>query len=254
VHLCERKVWNYELIPKANDRWSTAFLEGLLGPEVRVVASPFQEPSEGVSIAERALVDGVVRKRQLEFLTGRALARSLLMELGFPDTEILRDPDRVPIWPAGIVGSISHSVTGRVPRSEAEDHLNPNWRESSLCVVAVARTRDRLGIGIDVEPDQPVRPGLAKEICDVTEMTWVEARGDSEAGRRCRIVFSIKEAVYKAFFPRVRTVWGFNAVHTEIDLARDSFCATLPPGAGRPEVEGRVLRREGWIISGVEYS
>ena len=81
-----------------------------------------------------------------------------------------------------------------------------------------------------------------------------EAEGPAQRGRRCRIVFSAKEAVYKAFFPKVRRVWGFLEVHTKFDLEENSFYATLPPDAGRAEVEGRVLRRQGWILSGVEYT
>lgn len=253
MHLCVHFVWKIKLTSNLTDGWRASFLEGLLGAEVRALASTFQEPGSEVSASERALVRGVVRKRELEFLTGRSLARKLLRDLGFSDVDLLWDEDRVPIWPEGVVGSITHSVTGSVPRSASEDHLDPNWRERSLCAVAIARTSDRSGVGIDVEPDQPVRPGLEREICDPAEIDWVEGEGPSESGRRCRIVFSVKEAVYKAFFPRVRKVWGFHDVHTEIDLTRNTFCATLPMGAGRVEVEGRVLCREGWILSGVEY-
>jgi len=241
------------LVPESNDRSRAALVSGLLGAEVRVLASTLQEQGEGVSAAERALVRDVVRKRELEFLTGRSLARRLLRDLGYVDSELLRDDDRVPTWPEGVVGSITHSVSGAVPRTAAGEAQNPSWQENSLCIVAVARADERTGVGIDVEPDEPVKPGLENEICDTSEQTWIEAEGPSESGRRCRMVFSSKEAVYKAFFPRVREFWGFHQVHVEFDLERNAFCATLPSSAGRAEVEGRIFRRFGWIVSGVDY-
>ena len=183
--------------------------------------------------AERDLIRGVAQKRKLEFATGRILARRLLEDLGHPDFPLLRDPDRVPIWPSDVVGSISH--------------------KERLCVVAVASIRDRAGLGIDIEPDQPVTPGLEQRICLPAEEAWAAAEGPSEVGRRCRAVFSVKEAVYKAFFPRVRKVWGFHDVEVSIDLERESFRASLPATAKRADVEGRIFRRQGWILSGVEY-
>ena len=161
------------------------------------------------------------------------MARSLLEGLGHGEFALIRDNDRVPIWPLDVVGSISH--------------------KDDLCVVAVASTRDRLGLGIDIEPDQPVKPGLERQICLPSELQWVGEEGASELGRRTRAVFSAKEAVYKAFFPRVRAVWGFHEVEVAIDFAASSFRATLPKSAGRTFVNGRLLRREGWILSGVEY-
>ncbi len=135
------------------------------------------------------------------------------------------------------MGSISHTAT----------------QDRGLCVVAVARAEQHHGVGVDVEPDAPVSQGLEASICCVQELEWIAVEGRAELGRRCRIVFSVKEAVYKAFFPRVREVWGFMEVGVEIDLQGEVFRASLPKNAGRSEIEGRILRREGWILSGVDY-
>lgn len=210
-----------------------ALLTDLFEDGVQTAASALHDRSADLMPAERELIRGVAQKRKREFATGRQLARQLLEGLGHPDFPLLRDPDRVPIWPSDVVGSISH--------------------KERLCVVAVASIRDRAGLGIDIEPDQPVTPGLEQRICLPAEEAWAAAEGPSEIGRRCRAVFSVKEAVYKAFFPRVREVWGFHDVEVSIDLARESFLASLPATAERAHVEGRIFRREGWILSGVEY-
>ena len=217
---------------------NAALVSGLFSPEVRVVASPLRYDAGDLRGDERALVRGVVEKREREFATGRVLARELLRAHSHPDFELLRDDDRVPRWPSDVVGSISHTA----------------GRGEGLCVVAVSSIRDRRGVGVDVEPDEAVSAGLEAQICLPSEQAWIEAHGPDQLGRRCRLVFSIKEAVYKAFFPTVRKVWGFMEVEVEIDLSAESFSARLPESAGRAEIEGRVLRREGWILSGVDYA
>ena len=211
-----------------------ALLRGLFGSEVHIDASSFCAGATGLSAAEQALVAGAVQKREREFATGRLLARRLLAELGYVDFELLRDSDRVPIWPENVVGSISH--------------------KEDLCIVAVASARDRAGLGLDVEPDQPVKPGLERLVCRPRERDWVESAAASEQGRRCRAVFSAKEAVYKAFFPRLRRFWGFHDVEVEFELDDDRFRAQLPASADRSEVDGRILRRNGWILSAVDYT
>jgi 4'-phosphopantetheinyl transferase EntD len=188
----------------------------------------------GLSSREQALVAGAVQKRGKEFATGRLLARRLLAKLGHADFELLRDSDRVPIWPEDVVGSISH--------------------KEDLCIVAVASARDRMGLGLDIEPDQPVKPGLERLVCRPRERDWVQAADPLEQGCRCRAVFSAKEAVYKAFFPRVRQVWSFQDVELEIELDRNRFRAQLPTSADRSQVDGRIIRRDGWILSAVDYT
>src|SRR5262245_35993885 len=53
------------------------------------------------------LCPAVITRRE-EFLTARTCARQALMQLGFPMLPIRRGKKREPIWPAGVVGSITH--------------------------------------------------------------------------------------------------------------------------------------------------
>jgi 4'-phosphopantetheinyl transferase EntD len=221
------------LISGSSPKPDAALFTDLFEDGVYAAASDLRDCAADLMPAERELLRGVARKRELEIATGRMLARPLLEGLGHAGFPLLRDQDRVPIWPKHVVGSISH--------------------KEDLCVVAVASGRDRTGLGIDVEPDRPVKPGLERLICLPSEQEWVAAEGPPEIGRRCRAVFSVKEAVYKAFFPRVRKVWGFRDVEVSIDFAQNSFRASLPRSADRAEVDGRILRRQGWILTAVEY-
>ena len=85
---------------------------------------------------EAATVAGAVVERRREFGTVRWCARRALRRLGVPTVPILPDADRVPRWPAGVVGSMTHCEGYRA--------------------AAVARSDELGGIGIDAEPHGPV--------------------------------------------------------------------------------------------------
>ncbi len=69
----------------------------------------FDDP-EGVELfpEELALLEKSVEKRRKEFTTGRFCARTALGQLGFPPVPVLPGPKREPVWPDGVVGSITH--------------------------------------------------------------------------------------------------------------------------------------------------
>lgn len=208
-----------------------SLLEGLLSAEILVAGAMIDDHLTAIDPEERAFVESAVAKRQHEFSTGRVLARGLLSRLGYPDFPLLRADDRIPLWPAGIVGSISHAGT--------------------VCLAAAARTDDSRGIGLDLEPDEPVDAEIERVVCRDAEHEWVAEAGEPERGRRRRIVFSVKEAVYKAFYPRTRTFWSFQDVRVEIDLGGERWRAFLPESAGVAEADGRVALRDGWIVSAI---
>ena len=92
------------------------------------------DPSErGLFPAEAAIVARAVERRKDEFATIRRCARTALAELGVPAGPILPGVRGAPVWPAGIVGSMTHCVGYRaaaVARSAAPG-LVPSGRESS---------------------------------------------------------------------------------------------------------------------------
>lgn len=217
---------------KRIDANSSELLVGLFDSAVTGASSDLKWNAEALAPAEQTLVAHAVESRRREFATGRMLVRQLLEARGVRNFPLLRDDDRVPVWPEGIVGSISHT--------------------KNLAVAVIASDDDFCGLGIDVEPDAAVESGIERMICREPELEWVGGGSEEERGTRCRIVFSIKEAVYKAFFPRIRTFWKFQDVEVEIDLEAERFVATLPTSARRDSIEGRVVRRAGWILSAAE--
>ena len=208
-------------------------IDDLLSDAVRLALEPIADHRAALMPEERAGIEQAADARQIEFSTGRWLARRLLAELGQTPVAIPRNADRTPGWPTGWVGSITHS--------------------GALCAAAVAPAARLRGIGLDLEPDEPVKPGLERMVCFGDERAWVDAAGQGEAGRRVRAVFCAKEAVYKAFHPTTGRVWRFAEVAVAIDLEGTRFEARLPDDAPVAAIEGRLLRRSGWLIAGVEW-
>jgi len=158
--------------------------------------------------AERASIAGAAAPRALEFAAGRHCAREALRALGCEPVPVLRREDRQPAWPPGIVGSISHA--------------------SGYCGAVVARSSTCLGLGFDVEEWGRMRPALWRRIATPREIEWLRAQGDLGA-RWATLLFSAKEAFYKAQYPSSATFLGFQAAafhaagsgRFEIELLRD---------------------------------
>lgn len=203
---------------------------------VATLVSPIDATLADLRPEERPAVARAIPKRQREFATGRRCARALLAALGAPAAALPRNDDRTCAWPEGVVGSISHC--------------------DDLCAVAVAWRGPIAGLGIDVEPDQPLERALWSRIATAREIERViEAAGDSAAqGRAARLVFCAKEAFYKSVHARVGRVLGFHEVEIQVESAAGRFLARLegtPTGA--PEgtaFEGRFARREGFVLAG----
>ncbi|MBD0739761.1 4'-phosphopantetheinyl transferase [Streptomyces sp. CBMA29] len=151
---------------------------------------------------EAAAVAKAVAKRRAEYAAGRACARAALAGLGIAPGPIPRDPDRgAPVWPAGVVGSITHCDGYRA--------------------AAVARTSDVHTLGIDAEPHGPLPEGVLK----VVTATDAEAAALERLGEEApeihwdRLLFSAKETVYKAWYPFHRKMLGFE--EAELLFTRD---------------------------------
>ena len=83
---------------------TSTLLRGLFDDEILVASSPLVFCEDDLTPGERELVAKAVDSRRREFSTGRVLARDLLRELGSETAELLRDSDRVPVWPEGVGG------------------------------------------------------------------------------------------------------------------------------------------------------
>jgi 4'-phosphopantetheinyl transferase EntD len=197
--------------------------------DVLVVSSPVLDATAELVAGEGALVARAVPKRRHEFATGRRLAHQLLARLGAPDDPLLADADRAPIWPVGVIGSISHS--------------------HGLCIVAAAKRGASIGLGIDVEQALAVRPEVWRRVLCDDEERWLRSRPLAEQLPLAAVFFSAKEAVYKAQFPLTRARLGFHDVSLELDPVRRAFRAKTP-GFPRP-LDGAYAVGAPWVLTGL---
>jgi 4'-phosphopantetheinyl transferase EntD len=178
---------------------------------------PALHPLEDDILGPRA-TDG----RRLTFALGRAAARDALVELGIAPVAIGRGHGGEPLWPAGVVGAISHT------------------RDVAVAVVGAAGVY--AGLGVDVEElSRQLSPRAAQLVCTPAEIGWIDSWDPADNGRRLMLLFSAKEAVFKALFP-VENVWlGFCDASLTWRAERCAFEARLLKSAGAAFPAGSVL-------------
>lgn len=120
-------------------------------------------------------------RRCAEFATGRRLARTLLSQIGIDDAIIHSRTDRSPAWPEGAIGSISHS--------------------GDLCAVAVMLARPGRSLGLDIERIGRVSRRALRVACTQSEIALVDALPVDDRPWVSTALFSMKEAIYKAWYP-----------------------------------------------------
>jgi 4'-phosphopantetheinyl transferase EntD len=180
---------------------------------------------------EEAAVERAVESRRREFASGRDCARRALAALGIAPQAIGTGAQGEPVWPLGVVGSITHC---------------DGYRAS-----AVARARDVAILAIDAEPHAALPAGLLPDIARAEELPELRrlrmARPELHWDR---LLFSAKESVYKAWFPLAKRWLGFEDASVEFDLGTESFVASLlVPG---PTIRDRTLGSFSgrWMVSG----
>jgi 4'-phosphopantetheinyl transferase EntD len=180
---------------------------------------------------EQALVSRAVAKRRTEFTTTRALARQALARLGQPAVAILRGERGAPLWPAGVVGSMTHCAGYRC--------------------AAVARDRDVRSLGIDAEPNEPLPDGVLETVGRSDERESLAVLALAAPGVAWdRLLFSAKESVYKAWFPMTGRWLDFIEATVTID-PDGVFRADLLVAAPVAGFTGRWLVRGGIVLTAV---
>ena len=131
-------------------------------------------------------------KRQAEFLAGRACVVRALAQLGSPDTDVGIGSDRAPIWPSGVVGSITHA--------------------KGYAAALVALSSASHGLGIDTE--QMLADDYAAKLMPQvgSSAEWALLLDHFPAGQAFAVLFSAKEALYKAVYPKAQRFIGFEEV------------------------------------------
>jgi len=139
-----------------------------------------------------------IKKRQIEFLSGRLCVKSCLESLGYErPPHIPAGEDRSPIWPVELVGSISHT--------------------DRLATAIVGPAAHIESVGIDIERVMAeATPQMIKHICcDLDELDELQDIQKVSREEALTLIFSGKESLYKAIFPKLQRFYGFQAARVK---------------------------------------
>lgn len=207
-------------------------VSALFDAPVAVAGTDPRDPQPALLPEEAAHVAAAILKRQQEFTAGRAMARQAMAVLADAPVAlpIPAGADRAPIWPDGWQGSISH--------------------KSTLCLAVVGRSGALLGL--DLEEDTPLAPDLIPTICTEAEIAQIAGR---DAGRLAKLIFSAKEAAYKAQYALTRQVFGFHRLEMRLDQPPGRFEAAFTQSTGGfakgDLLTGRYCRARGHLVTAV---
>ncbi|EAQ99250.1 4'-phosphopantetheinyl transferase family protein [Congregibacter litoralis] len=181
-----------------------------LPSDVVLVIATVPMESRRLSDIEETSIAAAGDKRQREFRSGRNAAKTALRQLGLKG-DIILPPDsegRRPSWPPGYVGSITHT--------------------RGFCAAAVAMASDYTAIGIDAEPRTPLKKGVVNRICTARELHWIAQQGEDplrvDLGK---VMFCIKESIYKVFNPLHDAFLGFQEADVQLNLDAGRFSADV---------------------------
>ncbi|WP_415882957.1 4'-phosphopantetheinyl transferase family protein [Neptuniibacter sp. QD72_48] len=135
--------------------------------------------------------------RQCEYLAGRFCAIESLTSAGFSaPIEITIGTHGSPIWPQGFIGSISHC-------------------EDLAAAVVMPKTSNNSAIGLDIEKVMAAElaQGVEGRILFGKDRNYQSAFDSFE--QFLTILFSAKEALYKAIYPQAKKVLGFESAQLE---------------------------------------
>ncbi|BAW92304.1 4'-phosphopantetheinyl transferase family protein [Actinomyces sp. Chiba101] len=198
------------------------------------VAETREELDEVLHREETALAERMVDRRRREFATVRGCARRALLGLGHRRPPMVPGSAGEPTWPAGVVGSMTHCEHYRA--------------------AAVARQEDVDCLGVDAEPNAPLPAGVLARVATTPEelgrLRGLAAERPDVAVDR--LLFSVKESLYKAWYPRERRWLGFGDALVRLDDG--GFIADLTdprPGGRTRRLHGRWILAEGTIATAV---
>ncbi len=151
--------------------------------------------------------------------------------LGHPATAVPMLPDRSPLWPDAVTGSISHC--------------------DGACLALLGWRRDWAGIGLDLEPALALEAALWPEILRPEEQDNVAALPFAKRGLAALRIFMAKEAVYKAQYPMTSQLLGFDGLHITLSEAgfEARFTAGIAPFALGQTLTGGFVMSDGLIAA-----
>jgi 4'-phosphopantetheinyl transferase EntD len=194
--------------------------------------------TEGLFPEEHAIVAHAVESRQREYAAVRSCARACLERLGYAPVPILPGIGGAPMWPAGVLGSMTHCA--------------------GYAAAAVAPVSRISAVGIDAEPDAPLPDGVLELVATPAERErFAVTQREPDGPNWDRLLFSAKEAVYKAWFPLAGEWLDHQEAEIIFDEHHQTFTALLfrdgltVNGHHIHQLHGRWIRQQEILLTAV---
>jgi enterobactin synthetase component D len=182
-------------------------------PSIRVCKIQFDINQYSDSLFSQFLIPfpdiliSAVAKRRAEYLASRLAAQTLLKDE--KEYEVVTiGPDRAPQWPTQWAGSISHN--------------------DQYAIVVIAPSNKGFNLGVDIES---LKSQIMHETADVFTSPHEQellAKSGIDYELALLIAFSAKESFFKAIYPHVKKLFGFEAmVLSSLDVKTQSFTLKL---------------------------
>lgn len=137
--------------------------------------------------------------RREEYIAGRACAKAAMELLGISGVVAFGD-DRKPIWPGGIVGSITHS------------------KKFAVASIGLADEFHSIGIDCEVVMTKAKFDSLSNHLATSDDLKLFNGEDDDLTAT---IIFSAKEALFKLINPLCHKFFGFD--HATLKVIGDDF-------------------------------
>ena len=190
-------------------------------PGLRWASEPVGETSR-LTPSERRIAQRFGPLRLATFAAGRRAARKALRQ---PGTTIERGEHGQPIWPAGAAGSITHT----------------NEIALAVCWPSGSTSHSARSVGVDLENIAAVSPESRQQICSQTELSAVASDLKLDTVVALALIFSAKEAAYKAVFPLFEEFVGYRQARIKVKEAERfeiRFDRSLRTAAANPQLAG----------------
>jgi 4'-phosphopantetheinyl transferase EntD len=224
----------------ANPAWTSTGFQELL--PAGIAASEFIGKLDGTLLLdqERKAMSNAVPRRIAEFTAGRLCARHALARFGVEDHAVVMQGDRRPLWPAHLIGSITHT--------------------NGYSAAAVGERAGFRGIGIDAEKVGRVTRDVWPEVLP-REQAWLDQLDEEQQAQLAALIFSAKESFYKCQYDLTSQWLDFSDVTIDFagwELGMGNFAVRPMEGKlvrlfeiYRKPVIGRFAFRRGLVLTAV---
>ncbi|MGI9423652.1 MAG: 4'-phosphopantetheinyl transferase family protein [Hyphomicrobiaceae bacterium] len=183
-----------------------SLFQNLTNRKVQIAEGPIAAACAPVWPEEEPAIANAVPSRKEEFAAGRSFARQAMASLGVTEVPLPAGPDRVPIWPKGIVGSITHTAT--------------------YAAAAAGRVLDGIvAVGIDLEPIGDLDREIWPVVLTQAEQDWVRRHPSEDHGLLAKLHFSAKESAFKCQFTLSKQMLEFEDFEIALDMEHKRFTA-----------------------------